>query len=245
MENQNNITAPVLDMEAIQKAANEAATKAAIEAINKYYNGYNSKYMEQVREYLEKNCPFNGIALPNFTEMIQNSLIAEIEKTAEVVSLGDCVKTIRKGLTNQYELTEDGTMMISKFFARLADDIDVENDPEAVIEITVEKHKTYDWEEVNVRIEKDGEQKEFNITLFENRDKRGTYHVASMPYNSKKWTRTAKVKYDDGMIIEIPIMQGVINNPVLFSIAKLLLNKTPIVINERNFYDSYGCRHDV
>lgn len=245
MENQNNIAAPVLDMDAIQKAANEAATKAAIEAINKYYNGYNSKYMEQVREYLEKNCPFDGIPLPNFTEMIQKSLVAEINKTAEIVSIGDCVKTIRKGLTNQHGLEEDGTMKISKFFRELADDIEVETDPEAVIEISVKKHNIYDWEEVYVRIEKDGEQKEFNITLFENRDKRETYHISSMPYSTEKWTRMAKVKYDDGMTIEIPVMQGVINNPILFSIAKMLLNKTTIVIDERNFYDSYGCRHDV
>lgn len=245
MENQSNIAAPVLDIAAIQKAANEAATKAAIEAINKYYNGYNSKYMEQVREYLEKNCPFEGIELPNFTEMIQKSLVAEINKTAEVISIGDCVKTIRKGLTNQYDLEEDGTMKISNFFKKLADDIEVETDPESVIEISVEKNKIYDWEEIHVRIEKDGEQKEFEITLFENRNKPGTYYVSSMPYSTKNWTRTAKVKYDDGMTIEIPVMQEVINNPVLFSIAKMLLNKTPIVIDERNFYDSYELRHDV
>ena len=242
MENKNDLAAPLLDMAAIQKAANDAATKAAIEAINNYYNGYNSKYMEQVREYLKKNCPFEGFSLPNFTEMIQKSLISEINKTAEVVSIGDCVKSIRKGLTNQYDLEDDGSMKISKLFTNLADDIDVENDPDAVIDVEV-KHDDCDWERVNIHIEGENE-KDLEFTLFENRDRRGTFHVASMPYNSDNWVRTAKVKYDDGMIIEVPVMQGTLNNLVLFDIAKLLLNKTPIVIDSRNFYDSYGCRHD-
>ncbi len=244
MDNQN-INAPILDLEAIQKAANEAATKAAINAINSYYNSYDSPYKKQVEEYLKKNCIFREIPLPNFVEMIQKNLIEEINKTAEVIAIGDCVKSVRQGLTIQYGLQPDGTMTTSTLFSILADDIDVENDPEASIEIEVSKNQKYDWEEINVLIKKDDEEKDFNITLFENRDKPGTYHVASMPYSSKNWLRTAKVKYDDGMTIEIPIMQGVLNNSVLLTIAKLLLNKTPIIINTRDFCDSYGLRHDI
>lgn len=54
MQTDFKITAPVLDMNVIQKAAQDAAMKAALEEVKDYYLGYNSPYRKQLKEYMAK-----------------------------------------------------------------------------------------------------------------------------------------------------------------------------------------------
>lgn len=58
MQTDFKITAPVLDMNVIQKAAQDAAMKAALEEVKDYYLGYNSPYRKQLKEYMGKECTF-------------------------------------------------------------------------------------------------------------------------------------------------------------------------------------------
>ena len=79
METDFKITAPVLDMNVIQKAAQDAAMKAALEEVKDYYLGYNSPYRKQLKEYMAKNAPSTCLELPEFSELLSKSLTAEIE----------------------------------------------------------------------------------------------------------------------------------------------------------------------
>lgn len=114
-EKQTFVSAPVIDMEAVQKVANEAATKAVIKEVEEYYNGWNSPYRKQIQEWLKQNAPSVRFELPEFGAAVIQSVKAEVDRIAQQVSASNFMQVIRNGITHQ-TLQEDGTLLMSQLF---------------------------------------------------------------------------------------------------------------------------------
>ena len=112
METDFKITAPVLDMNVIQKAAQDAAMKAALEEVKDYYLGYNSPYRKQLKEYMAKNAPSTRLELPEFSELLSKSLTAEIENFVNKKCVESFAQALRKGFTHLKE-EGDGTILLT------------------------------------------------------------------------------------------------------------------------------------
>lgn len=112
MQTDFKITAPVLDMNVIQKAAQDAAMKAALEEVKDYYLGYNSPYRKQLKEYMAKNAPSTSLELPEFSELLSKSLTAEIENFVNKKCVESFAQELRKGFTHLKE-EGDGTILLT------------------------------------------------------------------------------------------------------------------------------------
>lgn len=242
----NEITAPILDISALQECANESAMKAARQEINDFYNGFNSPFRKAVREYLEKNTPSISFDLPNLVEEIQKSLISEIENFENTTTIKKCCAEIRKRIT-RLNLEEDGTIKLSSVLKEMEHEIDTEYGEYIESEVS-EPDPTYGWRELELTIHKENEEKTFKVTLHnENTYENGKivltdrYIALSLPY-SRYDSEKAKVKINDGpeCEIELPIFHGLASNHILMTIARLVMYKTPIIIDCEDYRTNNG-----
>ena len=126
METDFKITAPVLDMNVIQKAAQDAAMKAALEEVKDYYLGYNSPYRKQLKEYMAKNAPSTRLELPEFSELLSKSLTAEIENFVNKKCVESFAQELRKGFTHLKE-EGDGTILLTNLAKDMMQKVDLED----------------------------------------------------------------------------------------------------------------------
>lgn len=236
----NEIVAPVLNIAELQEVANKAAMDAAKSAINSFYNGYNSPFKKAVEEYLENNVPSIHFELPNLMEEVQKALLGEIERFSNETNIKNCVAALRKGLT-RLPLEEDGSIKLSSVFEEMEYEIDTENGDYIEAEVS-EAEEPYRWMDVNICIHKGDDEKNIQMTLHRNEKyidgefvDSGTTVLLSMPY-SRYDSKTAKIKIKDhDAEIEMPIFHGLADNYVLMTIAKLVMYKTPIVVDCKDY----------
>lgn len=86
MQTDFKITAPVLDMNVIQKAAQDAAMKAALEEVKDYYLGYNSPYRKQLKEYMQ-SCARGYTFISNMPNKMDLDFVCveDVDKALEFV----------------------------------------------------------------------------------------------------------------------------------------------------------------
>lgn len=229
-------------MEAIQKVANEAATKAVIEEVNNFYTGYNSPYRKQVKEWLAQNAPSLMLELPEFGELVQQSLKAEIDKIVKTISIENYARAIREDLSHQ-NLNEDGTLNITELceaacdYAELDDHYD---DGDDSVDMEITDDNTYGRKKrVTIKIVRDGDEKEFNFSLYPHDNKQEEqWQIIGMPYATREdglYYDKVRVHTPDKLTIELPGYCGVSDNKLLMAIARCVMFRTPIRINKSWF----------
>ena len=243
-EKQTFVSAPVIDMEAVQKVANEAATKAVIKEVEEYYTGWNSPYRKQIQEWLKQNAPSVHFELPEFGAAVIQSVKAEVDRIAQQVSASNFMQVIRNGITHQ-TLQEDGTLLMSQLFKDMCCGLDLEGDnPYAEdvvsIEVTIEEDPSYHWQKMIVTITDDEGDRDYEVTLHKyGEDHPDCYQILSLPWKQREgWVdKHAKIRTADGHTIELPVYAGVCNDEVLLSIARCIMFKTPIRLDKTYFME--------
>ena len=238
----NGIVTPVLDVAKLQEIANEAAMEAATKEIKDYYGGYSSPFRKQIQQYFKENVPSPKIEIPNIVEEIQKSLVGEVEKIAKEMSIKNCISALRKGITH-LPLEDDGSIKLSKVFDEMERDIDIENGEWIEAEVKDDGYGSTKWLDVILTIKKENcDEKLVEFTLHENdtdKEHPNTNIVLSMPRHMDKWENAnIKVKCDNGTEIEMPIFHGLADSPILLTIAKLVMYRTPVVVDTRYYHTS-------
>ena len=236
----DGIVTPVLDVAKLQEIANEAAMEAATKEIKDYYGGYSSPFRKQIQQYLKESVPSPKIEIPNIVEEIQKSLVGEVEKIAKEMSIKNCISALRKGITH-LPLEDDGSIKLSKVFDEMKRDIDIENGEWIEADVKEDGFGTFKWLKVILTIKKeDCEEKRLEFTLHDNDndDKHpNTKIVLSMPYHIDRWENAKiKIKDNEGLEIEMPMFHGLANDPILLTIAKLVMYRTPVVVDTRYYH---------
>ena len=235
----NGIKEPILDLEKLQEVANKAAEEAAISEVKSFFTSHNSPYRNNIKKWLEENVPNTNFQLPNFVETVQKSIINEVEKTINIISIQECVKAIRNGITH-LPLENDGTIKISNVFKEMARIVNV--DDGEVFEASVKETSGYfgtDRLDVVIKIYGNDKDCQYSFTLHKGfcKEHENAVVVISMPGDNDHRSK-AEVKTEDGLEISLPILQNMSNNVVLLTVAKLCMFRTPIIVDTKSFYKS-------
>lgn len=225
MQTDFKITAPVLDMNVIQKAAQDAAMKAALEEVKDYYLGYNSPYRKQLKEYMAKNAPSTRLELPEFSELLSKSLTAEIENIVNKKCVESIAQELRKGFTHLKE-ESDGTILLTNLAEDMMYNVDLEDaDSNNSFELEVSDDTGFSyWERVRISICEDDEETEYNFTLAKNGSD-DTYGILGLP------TKNSDEEYNFDTInvqnrkctISFPMFSGVSNDHILLVLARCIM----------------------
>lgn len=235
MDTEIKITAPVLDKNIIQKAAQEAATRAALREIEDYYCGFDSPYRKQLREYLEKNAPSTRLELPEFSELLSKSLSAEIENIVNKKCVESFAQEIRIAFSHLKE-ENDGTILLSTLAEDMMTYIDFD-DPEYdnSFELEVRDGSFNKLKDVYVTISEDDVEKKYKFTLMPNSSD-GTYRVLSMPYTSDDndlYTANKKITLKtEKCTVSFPMFSGVSNDHTLLVLARCIMFDAQIRIDQ-------------
>lgn len=231
------ITAPVLDMNVIQKAAQDAAMKAALEEVKDYYLGYNSPYKKQLKEYMAKNAPSTRLELPEFSELLSKSLTAEIENFVNKKCVESFAQALRKGFTHLKE-EGDGTILLTNLAEDMMKKVDLEDvDSNNSFELEVSDKDFYGWKNVHISICEDGEETEYNFTLAKIgsddtysilglpiKDSDEEYHFDTINVQNRKCT------------ISFPMFSGVSNDHILLVLARCIMFDARIRIDSNYIF---------
>ena len=224
METDFKITAPVLDMNVIQKAAQDAAMKAALEEVKDYYLGYNSPYRKQLKEYMAKNAPSTRLELPEFSELLSKSLTAEIENIVNKKCVESIAQELRKGFTHLKE-EGDGTILLTNLAEDMMYNVDLEDtDCNNSFELEVSDTDFSGWKRVHISIWEDNVQTKYHFTLSQNGSD-GTYSILGMPTkdsDEEYHFDTIKVKNRKGTM-SFPMFSGVSNDHILLVFARCIM----------------------
>ena len=234
METDFKITAPVLDMNVIQKAAQDAAMKAALEEVKDYYLGYNSPYRKQLKEYMAKNAPSTRLELPEFSELLSKSLHAEIENIVNKKCVESFAQEIRRAFSHLKE-ESDGTILLSTLAEDMMSHIDFDDsDYDNSFELEV-RDGSFNMKDVYVTISEDDEEKTYRFTLMSNSSD-GTYRVLAMPYTSDDndlYTADKKITLKtENCTVSFPMFSGVSNDHTLLVLARCIMFDAHIRIDQ-------------
>lgn len=232
MEKENKIVEPMLDMEEIQKKANEYALKGAVECIKEYYTGYNSPFKKEIENRLNQMSPSFCFTMPEVMGVINESLSSQIDIIANEAIAKSYVPLVRKFLTRGEEVIR-ASDIVDKF----KNQHEYDDEP---IEVEMSKDERYSW--YNMKLEC-GDEK-CSITLHEdskNEQGQQFYSMLGLPYEHKRgsYDRNMKITLDEGASIEIPFTCGILHNNFLTYVANLAMFKTKIIIDKTYFDDEY------
>lgn len=235
MDTEIKITAPVLDKNIIQKAAQEAATRAALREIEDYYCGFDSPYRKQLREYLEKNAPSTRLELPEFSEMLSKSLSAEIENIVNKKCVESFAQEIRRAFSHLKE-ESDGTILLTTLAEDMMSHIDFDDSEyDNSFELEVRDNSSNYLKDVYVTISEDDVEKKYKFTLMSNSSD-GTYRVLAMPYTSNDndlYTADKKITLKtENCTISFPMFSGVSNDHTLLVLARCIMFDAHIRIDQ-------------
>lgn len=235
MDTEIKITAPVLDKNIIQMAAQEAATKAALREIEDYYCGFDSPYRKQLREYLQKNAPSTRLELPNFSELLSKSLSAEIENIVNKICIESFAQEIRRAFSHLKE-ESDGTILLTTLAEDMMSHIDFDDSEyDNSFELEVRDGSFNYLKDVYVTISENDAEKKYRITLMPNGSD-GTYRVLSMPYtydDNDLYTANKKITLKtEKCTVSFPMFSGVSNDHTLLVLARCIMFDAHIRIDQ-------------
>lgn len=229
-----------IDQDEIKKVATEAARKAITKEVEEFYLGYNSPFRKEVRRYLEENQPSVTLDLPDYAEIINSGLTAEIDKICSEISVKNFAHSLRKALTG-VPVDEDGCISITGLGKMFGEHVEFEQpDDGVIIKLEDNPHISGGYLDVVLIITEDGEKREYHFSLIKTNIKEQKYSILSMPFgtdNEYKY-RNIRVKTENNTIVEIPSFAGVHSDESLSILASILIHNIPIKVDTYYFEES-------
>jgi hypothetical protein len=224
---ETNQILPVLDMEVLKQKANEAAMAGAIKSIDDYYNSYNSPFRNLIDAELEKTEIGSGIQLPDIIAIINNSLSKEIDLIANTAISKTFLPLVQKFLTREEKEIKFSDFL--KEFIRCMDD-GTQDD----YRVEVEKHRTYDWLEVNISFGDRGYDLTFHEEWVSKKEGNLKYQILSLPRDDSKYKPTMTLKIDNASL-EMPFTRDILKDDFMSYVARLVIANTFITMDCSDF----------
>lgn len=229
-----------IDMERLYNIALDSAHKAAEKEIYEFYMSYGSPFRKMIKEALEKTIPNGNFEIPNLLEKTQDALVAEFEKNANKSIVECCANQLKECLT-KLPVEQDGSIKLSKVFKIMSKDYEYNDD---IITMEAKKDCCYTWYDVTVKITSDGTTKElYRFTLHANdysKEHQDKYVVLSIK-NEESYA-DAKMEID-GLKVSVPVFKNLAHSSVMMTIAKLVMFKIPVEIDD-TYFTNEGDKED-
>lgn len=244
---------PVLDIQELQKKANEYAMKGACESLKDYYSGYNSPFRKALDEKLQSIGVGNHVLdLPDMIAMMNESMSKEIDAIANEAISKTFLPLMHRFLTRaekEITMTDFLKKFIEETDSKYIDDVSIE----------FEKHHEYSWYELKLTCE----GYEYKTSLHEAyADKKAQspgskkrLQLLQIPqlidtgsknkYSSFSYDKPRMMKLTQGDVsLELPFVQDVLRDGFQSFCARMVIAKSIITIDTEDFSDDMfeGCR---
>lgn len=237
----SDIIAPVLNIEEINKTAQEAAEKAQREVIEKFYNGYDSPYKKKLKEHLENQKMDLFFKLPNVVTEINEALSSEIDAMVNKAIAHSYVPLISECFTNTVK-----EMKFSEFLQNIVNAVDEYEANYDDFHVSVDKNSSHGWLDIELSTPKNN----YSFTLHEksyfNKDEKkdNTYQLFSLPNNGSSSAYPQKMKIEkDGVTIEMPFVRNILNDKVVALMANMIMADTVITMDTDYFHEDMFPSH--
>lgn len=229
-----NLEQPKINVEDIQKRANEAAEKAYLQEIEKYYTDYDSPYKKLIRQQLNKQGFSYPLYMPEIMQVLNKAIIQETDKIANNAVAMTFLPMLTYAFTNM-----EKSPKMSDILKEIIYEVDPDPDDYESFYFSYEKVERYDWLKCELTTPNNHYEFTLHLVSESKKDDKQRYHLLSFPYNKYKsgYNSNMKIRKDD-IEIEMPFTPDVLQDKVLTVFFKIMLSKCEITIDCTDFDDS-------
>lgn len=233
---------PVLDLEFLQRKANEAAMKGAKDAIEEFYSSYNSPYKKAIAENLKNKGVGGNFDIPDIVAVLNEKIATEIDSIANTAIAKTFIPFVKEFLTR-----EAAEVKFSDILKKFIKAMDYDPDEDDQYHFTVEEVERYSESSSlsssfpTYRI---GSKKaSYEVHLYANTN--GQITIMSLPYkknesgkyysHSSSYSEIMKVSLDGGATLELPFTKGILYDEFTKYCARLVIGNTNIIMDTTEF----------
>lgn len=228
----NNKLAPAIDLEILQKKANEYAMKGAEESIKEFYTGWNSPYRKALDEELKKQEIGTGLQLPDIIALINNTLSKAVDEIANTAIAKTFLPQVQRFLT-RVDPEIKFSDILKEFIEEDEHDIDRDS-----CECSITKDAKYGWLDIEISDSK----RSYKFVLHEDYEakKEGItkYKALRLPseFYSERYGEKMTLSVD-GVKLELPFTRDVLKDGFVTHMARLVLCDSAITMDCDGFED--------
>lgn len=221
---------PKIDINELQKKANEFAQNGAIATIKDFYTGYNSPYKKSIEEHLQHKGVNHSFDLPDIVAALNDGISKEIDKIANAA------------------IAETFIPMAAELLTRAPAKMNFSEVLKKFIEIGYYDWKEYDSNDFNVEIS-EPEGSFMYLSIFGGDDKyehlglhnhKGTREEPKWSFFTLPRDHTSHFQHKmkltvEGAVLEMPFVPSVLHDRFKSFIASLIIAKTEITFDVADF----------
>lgn len=233
---------PVINLELLQQKANDYAQKGAEECLKDFYTSYNSPYKKAIEENLKNKSIDNNFNIPDIIAVLNEKFSEEIDQIANTAVAKSFLPLVK-----QFLLREDSEIKFSDILKKFIECTDFQNDDDLdIYEYVVEKAEPRhnlkslndSFFEYQISNGKTGYELRFYqkekdhteiMALPYMKESNGRYHGG---YESKQ---VMKISLDGGATLEMPFTKGILQDPFISYIARLVIGQNKIIFDVTGF----------
>ena len=226
---------PKINIEDIQKRANEAAQKAYLSEIDSYYTDYSSAFKKMIKAELEKQEFKYNMELPNILGKLNDALSDEVDRIANNAIAMTYIPMISNALVDI-----DKEITLTWFLKEVIKELEPDSDTFDEFYFEAEKSNGHDW--LNCTLNTPDSHYDFTLHTKsyygEEKDKHNgkAYQLLSFPTNKQKQGYGSNmVVYKDDVKIEMPFTRNILQDKVLTIFFKMMLSGSTIVVDCNGF----------
>jgi hypothetical protein len=229
---------PVLDLDALQKKANDYAQKGAEEALKDFYVGYNSPYKKAIEESLKNKGVDHTIEIPDIIGHLNEAFATEVDRIANTAVSKSFLPKVKKFLTRadaEIKFSDILKEFITASRYEYNDDlhkddyeVEITKDEGSFIYLEI-KNREISYELYFYLKSKDGEPKVYETYSLPRKNQKESSHRT---YSSNQ---VMKISLDGGATLELPFTPKVLEDDFMSYIATLIIANTQITFDTDEF----------
>lgn len=230
---------PVINTESLQQKANEYAQKGAEECLKEFYTGYKSPYKEAIEENLKNKGLDNQFNIPDIIGVLNEKFSQEIDQIANAAIAKSFIPLVK-----EFIIRENAEIKFSEILNKFIEATNFKyNDDVDSIDYTVNKieddSKSYKSSFFQCQIS--NEQTGYELRFYKNAEKTTIMSIPNMLddngryYKSYQTKEIMKISLDGGATLELPFTKGILENPFISYIARLVIGENNIIFDVEDF----------
>lgn len=234
---------PILDLETLQKKANEYAMKGAEEAMKEFYSSWNSPYRKAIEEHLQNKGIGVNFEIPDIVASINEKLSAEVDIIANTAISKTFIPLIKDFLTR-----ESPEINLSDVLKQFIQSTDYEYNDQDQDDYRVELYDSYPDSNVLrgrfFSLEITNGENGYKLSLHVDEKDKKFCTITALPsyeYESRKFSHTdnsnkkMKLSLEGGATLEMPFVTGVLQDSFTRYCARLIMGNTKILMDCDSF----------
>lgn len=236
-----NTILPVIDNAKLQEKANECAQKGAEECIKEFYTGYNSPYKKAIEENLKEKGLDNSFGIPDIIGVLNDKFSQKIDEIANTAVAKSFLPMINNILfREEYEVKFSD--ILKEFIKATNFEYNDQDIDDYTVEIVEEHDRSSSLRKTFFSYQITNGKEGYELRFYKKNDEK--IEIMSLPYvleSSKKYGRSyesrqiMKLSLEGGATLELPFTKGILEDPFISYIARLVIGQNNITFDTDDF----------